>query len=236
MTRSAVCVSRHAARTAAASGTSPGSANLGLGEVHLRVLLHEALEHVLLVLLVGGGQPGRLLPLIVHHLLDGLARLAVEVGELRVLRLHLLRVNLGVAHKEAVPPLHPVHLCQRQGHQPVVLLGVVLDRPRRVLQLDRGVQLPLHERPARCAGHADDQPLLPDLHVELLRLCPLGHRHKHRHVAERLLPPVVAADAAVVDWRLALALLTTLLAVRGRAARRRVARRRVARRAALAAR
>lgn len=42
-------------------------AHLGLGKVHFGVLLHELLQHVVLLLLVRGGQARSFLPLIVHH-------------------------------------------------------------------------------------------------------------------------------------------------------------------------
>jgi len=62
--------------------TALRSANLGLAEVHLGVLLHELFKHVLLALLVRRRQARRLLPLVVHHLLHRLARVSVEIRKL----------------------------------------------------------------------------------------------------------------------------------------------------------
>ena len=60
--------------------TPPYKKRLGelrLREVHLGVRLHELLEDVLLALLVGRRLAHGLLALVVHHLLDGHARLAI---------------------------------------------------------------------------------------------------------------------------------------------------------------
>lgn len=59
--------------------------------------LHELLEHILLLLLVGSGLAHGLLSLVVHHLLHSLSSLAIQVTELAVLGLHLLRINGGIA-------------------------------------------------------------------------------------------------------------------------------------------
>ena len=52
---------------------------LAFAKVHFGVLLHELLQHVLLLLLVRGGQTHLLLALVVHHLLNQAARLAVQI-------------------------------------------------------------------------------------------------------------------------------------------------------------
>ena len=78
----------------------PASADLSFGEIHLRVLLHELFEHVLLALLVRRRKAGRLLALVIHHLLDGLARVAVQIGELRILGLHLPYWGEGVVREQ----------------------------------------------------------------------------------------------------------------------------------------
>ena len=57
--------------------TKKSLGELRLGEVHLGVRLHELLEDVLLALLVGRRLAHGLLALVVHHLLDGHARLAI---------------------------------------------------------------------------------------------------------------------------------------------------------------
>lgn len=65
---------------------------LGLGEVHLRMCVHELLQHVLLVLLLRCGQTSSFLALVVHHLLHGLSGVAVQVRQLAVLGLHLINL------------------------------------------------------------------------------------------------------------------------------------------------
>ena len=62
------------------------SRELRLGEVHLRMSLHELVEHLPLLQLVSGGQSHRLLSLVKHHLLDCLTSLSIEIGELAILR------------------------------------------------------------------------------------------------------------------------------------------------------
>jgi len=56
------------------------SADLGFAEVHIRVRLHKLLEHILLALLIRRRQARGLLPLIIHHLLNRLPRVAIQVG------------------------------------------------------------------------------------------------------------------------------------------------------------
>ncbi len=88
------------------------SAHLSLTEVHLRVLGHELFEYVLLVLLVTGGLALPLHLLVVHHLLDHAARLAVELGQFRVLGHDLRRVDLGRRRHYVCPPVRPAGLGQ----------------------------------------------------------------------------------------------------------------------------
>ncbi len=80
------------------------SHELGLAEVHLGVLAHELLQHLLLLGLLAGGQAHLLLALVPHHLLHRLPRLRIQIRQLGVLRLHLLRVDLGLALQDALPP------------------------------------------------------------------------------------------------------------------------------------
>ncbi|KAK5631590.1 hypothetical protein RRF57_007304 [Xylaria bambusicola] len=70
----------------------------------------EFLEDVSLLLVIRGREAHLLLALVVHHLLDHAARLAVEVGQLAVLGLDLGDVDLGGACDDVGPPLHLVRL------------------------------------------------------------------------------------------------------------------------------
>mmetsp|Transcript_18850 Transcript_18850/g.48582 ORF Transcript_18850/g.48582 Transcript_18850/m.48582 type:complete len:235 (+) Transcript_18850:284-988(+) len=165
---------------------------------------HELLEHILLVLLLRCGQPHLFLPLVVHHLLDSLAGLAVEVGELRVFWLDLLRIDLRVTDKHTLPPLHVILLLQRDVHN-----LVVLNRPEAVLRLDACVQLAIENH--LLSLQPNRKLLLSDGHIELLGTCTLRHGHHHIHVCEGLCPSVLIRDPAVVDGSRALALTLALL-------------------------
>lgn len=94
------------------SGVSFELTYLGVAEVHLGVLRLEFLEDVGLALIIRGGEAHLLLALVVHHLLDHAARLAVEVGQLAVLGLDLGHIDLGGARDHVGPPLHLVCLVQ----------------------------------------------------------------------------------------------------------------------------
>ena len=76
---------------------APPIVDLRLREVHLGVGLLEFLQEVVLFLLIRRGETHSLLPLVMHHLLDGLPSLPVEVAEFGVFRNDLPRVNLRVA-------------------------------------------------------------------------------------------------------------------------------------------
>mmetsp|Transcript_17310 Transcript_17310/g.53785 ORF Transcript_17310/g.53785 Transcript_17310/m.53785 type:complete len:236 (+) Transcript_17310:204-911(+) len=164
------------------------------------MLRHELCKHVLLLLLLGRGQPELLLPLVVHHLLDRLARLAVEVREVGVLGLDFLRVDLGVADEDTFPPLHAVDLLKREAH-----LAVVLHCPQAVVRLHLCVQLAIND--GRLPLEANTQRPLLDANGELLGARALGHGHKDRDIAQRLRPPVLVRDPAVEDRLRSLALL-----------------------------
>jgi hypothetical protein len=86
------------------------STHLGVGKVHLGVLLLELGQDVELLLLVARGLAGLLLALVEHHLLDHAARLSVEVTQLAVLGLDLAGVDLGRRGDDVRPPLHLVGL------------------------------------------------------------------------------------------------------------------------------
>lgn len=76
------------------------------------MLSHKLLEQILLLLLIAGGLVHLLLALVVHHLLDHAAGLAVKVAELAVLGLDLGRVDLGGRSHDVGPPFHLVGLVE----------------------------------------------------------------------------------------------------------------------------
>ena len=79
------------------------------------MLLHEFLQHVLLLLFLAGRLPLALHLLIIHHLLDHASRLAVEIAEFRVLGLDLGDVDLGGGGDDVCPPLRLVLFVQVDG-------------------------------------------------------------------------------------------------------------------------
>lgn len=113
---------------------------LALAKVHLGVLGHEHLQHVLLLLLLGGGQAELLLALVVHHLLHHRASLAIQVGQLRRLGIHLLGVDLGIGRQQATPPFHAILLGERDHY-----VDGVLDHPQTLVHLDLVVQLSIDD-------------------------------------------------------------------------------------------
>lgn len=69
-------------------------------------------QHLKLLLLLTRRFPQLLLPLIIHHLLHHPPRLAVQVAQLRVLRLDLGRINLRRRRGHMRPPFHLIRLVQ----------------------------------------------------------------------------------------------------------------------------
>ena len=67
--------------------------------------IHEGLEFILLFKFFGGRETLLLLLLVKHHLLDDATSLSVQVGQLGVFGFNLLRVNLCVTLKNAIPPV-----------------------------------------------------------------------------------------------------------------------------------
>lgn len=120
------------------------SADLGVAEVHLGVLGLELLEDVGLALVVGGGQAELLLALVVHHLLDHAAGLAVEVGQLAVLGLDLGDVDLGGGGDDVRPPLHLVRLVEVDLDR-LGAVGRRRQRPGGLFGVDRVGEVALHE-------------------------------------------------------------------------------------------
>lgn len=72
--------------------------------------IHEGFQFVALFEFLGSGKPFLLLLLVEHHLFDDATSLAVQVRQLGVLGLDLLRVNFLVANEDAVPPVLTLHL------------------------------------------------------------------------------------------------------------------------------
>ena len=162
------------------------SAEFGFREVHFGVCVHEGLEFVLFLHFVAAGKSLLFLLLIEHHLFDGGAGLAVEVGQFGVLGLDLLRVDFGVALEHAAPPAHLVDLRERELQD--ALLAVALERPQRVLRLDLLAQLLVDDR--LLALHAHLQVLALHLHIQLLRRHVVRQPHVHRHFLQGLHPSV----------------------------------------------
>jgi hypothetical protein len=74
------------------------------------MLLLELPHNILLLLLITVRLPRLLLPLIIHHLLDHPARLAVQIAQLAVFRRYLADVDARGAGHDVLPPLHLVGL------------------------------------------------------------------------------------------------------------------------------
>lgn len=100
------------------------------------------LQNLHLALLIARQPAYLLLALVVHHLLDHGARLAVQVAQLGRLGLDLGHVDLGGGGDDVRPPLHPVHLVQVDGDLLAVAGG--LERPGRLVGVDRGGEVALY--------------------------------------------------------------------------------------------
>ena len=109
--------------------------DLGIAKVHLGMLCLELLEDVHLLLLIRRGQALLLLALVVHHLLDHAARLAVEIGQLGGLGLDLGDVDLGRVGDDMRPPLHLVGLVEMDLDS-LGTIGVAREGPGRVFDVD----------------------------------------------------------------------------------------------------
>jgi hypothetical protein len=74
------------------------------------MLLLELPHNILLLLLITVRLPRLLLPLIIHHLLDHPACLAIQIAKLAVFRRYLADVDARGAGHDVLPPLHLVGL------------------------------------------------------------------------------------------------------------------------------
>jgi hypothetical protein len=80
------------------------------------MLRHELLEHVLLFLLVTRGLALSLHLLIVHHLLDHSASIAIQIRQLGVLWCNLGSIDLRSAGDDVGPPIRVGSLRQRNDN------------------------------------------------------------------------------------------------------------------------
>mmetsp|Transcript_7613 Transcript_7613/g.16707 ORF Transcript_7613/g.16707 Transcript_7613/m.16707 type:complete len:239 (-) Transcript_7613:576-1292(-) len=110
----------------------PHLRNLGIGKVHLRMLLLELLQHINLPLLVGSRQSHCLLSLIEHHLLHSLPRFPIQIVELGVFRLDAGNVDCSIPVAYAIPPFHLIQLLQIDDETRSVLHG-----PEGIVAYDR---------------------------------------------------------------------------------------------------
>lgn len=99
------------------------------------MLGHELFQYVLLLLFVAGRFSLSLHLLVVHHLFDHAPRLAVQLGQFRVLGDDFCGVDLGSRSHHVSPPVRTSRLGQVDGD----LFGAVgfrRDDPRRVVSLN----------------------------------------------------------------------------------------------------
>mmetsp|Transcript_25487 Transcript_25487/g.43507 ORF Transcript_25487/g.43507 Transcript_25487/m.43507 type:complete len:160 (-) Transcript_25487:237-716(-) len=93
---------------ASSSSSSPSSptshGNLAIAKIHLGMTPLKLLQYLMLLRLLARRQPQRLLPLIVHHLLHRLSRLAVQIAQLRIFRLDFANVDFGISRTDGIPP------------------------------------------------------------------------------------------------------------------------------------
>mmetsp|Transcript_43231 Transcript_43231/g.90527 ORF Transcript_43231/g.90527 Transcript_43231/m.90527 type:complete len:232 (+) Transcript_43231:70-765(+) len=109
-------------------------------KVHFRMLLHKLLQHILLLLLLACRQTKSFLPLIIHHLLNGLTRISVEIRKRAVFGLNLARIDLCISHHDTFPPFHSVHFFQGENHTVAILYC-----PKTVVGLHSLMQFSINE-------------------------------------------------------------------------------------------
>ena len=98
------------------------------------MLRHELLQHIVLLLLLARRLPLPLHLLVIHHLLHHPPCLAVQLTQLAVLGLDLLRVDLGRGCHDVGPPVGPAGLDERDGD--FFAGGRGGERPGAVVRLD----------------------------------------------------------------------------------------------------
>lgn len=181
---------------------APSSAEFGFGEVHLWMSIHECLELVLLLTLLARRFAHGFLLLIEHHFLNRLPRLSVQVRELGVLRLDLLRVDLDVSLKEAVPPVLTLMLleCDLQD----ALAAVTLDAPQCLVHVDLLAPLTHKDGLVRFALQLNMHVMDTKLDVELLCSTIIRQRDIGTDLVQGLMPHVFICLTTVTCIRLLL--------------------------------
>lgn len=119
-----------------------------LAEVHLRVLLHELLQHVLFLLFLTCRLPLPFHLLIIHHLLDHASRLTIQIAQFRVLRLDLCNIYLGCGCHNVCPPFGFVLLVKVDGD--FFARGSRFKGPGAFVEHNRVGKFPLKRRVSAC--------------------------------------------------------------------------------------
>mmetsp|Transcript_26783 Transcript_26783/g.63517 ORF Transcript_26783/g.63517 Transcript_26783/m.63517 type:complete len:217 (-) Transcript_26783:660-1310(-) len=186
----------------------PLHVDLAIGEIHLGVLPLELLQNVELLLLVGRRQAHSLLPLVVHHLFDRLPRLAVEVAQVRVLRLDPLQLDFRIALARALPPLHVAELLEGEDES-----VAVLDGPEGVVDDDRLGEGRVDDW-FGLAAEGDLQVLLLHRDVQVAAAGVVGQGDVDHEFLECLRPDVLALDRpAVSDGRRRVVIIVLLVVI-----------------------
>lgn len=110
-------------------------AHLNVRKIHLRMLRLELPHNLCLLLLIAAGLSRLLLPLIIHHLLDHAAGLAVQIAELAVLGRDFADVDARRRRDDVLPPLHLVGLRELDA-QLFGARGRAFQRPGGVVEED----------------------------------------------------------------------------------------------------
>ena len=76
---------------------------------------HEFLQDILFLLFIRGRFPHLLLPLIKHHLLHHLSRIAIKITQTRILRCDFRGVDFGGGSDDVGPPFHFVGFVEVDG-------------------------------------------------------------------------------------------------------------------------
>jgi hypothetical protein len=172
------------------------------------VSVHNGLELVFLLEFITGRQALLFLLLVKHHFLDSGSSLLVEIGELRVLRLDLLGVNLRITLNHAIPPVHLVNLTQSHLQGPHG--SISLQCPQGVRSLNFLMQCSIDD--GRLALNGNLKGLCLKDNVEILGGNVVGKRHIKSDFFEGLSPPIVVKVGSISEVGLeALVLVVFLL-------------------------
>ena len=172
------------------------------------MLLLKLLDDVQLLLLVGRRQSHRLLPLVEHHLLDGLTSFAIQIAEVAVLRLDFRNVDGIVSVAHGVPPFHLVELLQVDDQAGAVLHGpegIVDDDGFGEGSVDDVSIVAIAVTTSFGRGHVsletDLEMLLGYDHIEISTPGGLLQRDDDVEFLERLGPHVLAGDGTAIANR-----------------------------------